>query len=226
MDPDWPATEEILSALGGLSPAGLYSALLLASYLENLLPPLPGDLVVVAGGYFAAVGRLHPVLVYLAASAGSWAGFLTLYGVGRLLGRSSFHGLLRSRFPRAGLARVEVWFRHWGFWLIAANRFLSGTRAVVSLFAGIAGLPWRPVAVLSLVSCLAWNGLLVAGGWWLGAQWENIVRFLGLYNRIVLALLAVALAAWIGWRFLRRRRRHGANSPPEDRSDNRCAAGS
>ena len=35
------------------------------------------------------------------------------------------------------IEKIEVWFAKYGYWVIFANRFLSGTRSVISLFAGI-----------------------------------------------------------------------------------------
>ncbi len=37
-----------------LSPVSIYSIFLLVAYAENVLPPVPGDLLIVFGGYLAA----------------------------------------------------------------------------------------------------------------------------------------------------------------------------
>ena len=35
------------------------------------------------------------------------------------------------------LQKAEKWFSKYGYWVILGNRFLSGTRAVISFFAGL-----------------------------------------------------------------------------------------
>lgn len=191
--------EVVLGLLEDYSPPLLYVVLAAASLLENLLPMLPGDLIVVLGGYLSGIGKLDPVLAYGVVNLGSWAGFMVFYYVGRRLGRSALKVYLLTEYPHRGINRAEQWFLRYGWWMVLANRFLAGTRSAVSLFAGYAGLAVRLTAALSLLSCLGWNALLVTGGWWVGDEWERLVDWLELYNRILLAGVALAAGAWLLW---------------------------
>ena len=50
---------------------------------------------------------------------------------------SVYPAVKRSGFENHLDTKVEKWFADWGYWVIFANRFLSGTRSVVSIFAGL-----------------------------------------------------------------------------------------
>ncbi|MDH4122149.1 MAG: DedA family protein [Deltaproteobacteria bacterium] len=192
-----------------LPPGWFYLALVLSGVVENLVPMLPGDMATVAGGYLAARGTVTWPLAFLASAAGNWFGFLLVFGAGRWLGHSRLHAMLQGWFPHRELERAEGWFARWGYGIILVNRFLAGTRAVVSLFAGVAELPWRPVAVLSLVSSLAWTGLLTLLGMQIQERWEDLLPLLDAYNRLMVALVTLALLGGWGWLAWRKRQSPG-----------------
>ena len=196
--------------LRGLPPAGIYAVLFVVAWGENVVPPIPGDLVVVVAGSFVALGLLGLVPTFVIASVGSVLGFLTVYGAGRRLG-AAVHDPERLRWiPRGAITTVTAWLERWGMGVIAANRFLSGGRAVIGLLAGASRLPAGPVAAWATVSALAWNVVLVGGGVALGSQWERLVVILGQYGRVVTLLLVAAALVWgVRWRRSRKRAEDG-----------------
>lgn len=194
-----------------LSDGLLYLLLFAFALAENVLPPVPGDAVVVFGGYLAGMGRLSVIVTFVMVTLGSWCGFMCYYGLGRLLGRSRVHDLMGRWITPQALHRGEAWVLRYGMWMVLANRLLAGARSVISLSAGFAGLPGPVVGLMALLSAVVWNVLLVSGGYLIGEQWERVVSLLATYNRIVLTALAL-LAAGLLVRFLRQRLRGG--KPP------------
>lgn len=193
--------------LRGLPPGGIYAVLFVIAWGENVVPPIPGDIVVVVAGSFVALGLVGLASTFAVATTGSVLGFLTVYAAGRRLG-AAVHDPARLRFiPRGPIVTVTAWLDRWGLGVIAANRFLSGGRAVIGLLAGASHLPAGPVALWATVSALAWNAVLVGGGVALGSQWERLVVVLGQYGRVVTLLLVAAALAW-GVRRWWRRSRH------------------
>ncbi len=182
--------------LRALPPAGIYAVLFVVAWGENVVPPIPGDLVVVVAGSFVALGLIGLVPTFAIATVGSVLGFLTVYAAGRRLG-AAVHDPARLRWiPRSALTTVTVWLERWGMGVIAANRFLSGGRAVIGLLAGASRLPAGPVALWSTVSALAWNVVLVGGGYALGTQWGRLVVVLRQYGRVVSLLLLAGVLVW------------------------------
>lgn len=207
---DW--VELAVQDIAGWPPILAYGALLLSAFLENIIPPVPGDLVVVLSAYLAGRGALHWLPVYLSTCAGGTAGFLVMYYIGRSRGR----WLLQSSrlggrvFSERALERASRWLARYGFWLVLGNRFLSGIRSVIALAAGLGGMGWRPVALLGLLSMLLWNGVLLFAGLQVGQNWSEVIAWLGRYNRIMVGVLLVAGAAGL-WRWWRRRATASSN---------------
>lgn len=210
--------EAAVQEIAGWPPALAYGALLLSAFLENIIPPVPGDLVVVLSAYLAGRGALHWLPVYLSTCAGGTAGFLVMYYVGRSRGRWLLQTsrLGASIFSEKSLQKASEWLERHGFWLVLGNRFLSGIRSVIALAAGLGGMGWRPVALLGLASMLLWNGLLLFAGLKVGQNWSQVIDWLGRYNRLMAGMLLVVAAVGL-WRWWRRRRadRSAVDSPSE-----------
>ncbi len=198
--------ESITNYFAGLEPGWLYVALFISSYVENIFPPIPGDTVTVFAAYLVGRSNQNIIGVMAATTAGSSAGFMTYYALGRLIHPDYF---VRRNFrflPASSMERAGKWFRRWGSWVILLNRFFSSFRAVVSIVAGMYRLPWLPVFLLSLISCALWNSLLIWAGYLLGSNWAAVEIILTQYSRALLAAAAVLATIWILRRWAVRRR--------------------
>lgn len=198
----------------------VYVAVLLISFIENLFPPFPSDVVVVFAGSLVAMGQGSGVLTVLLATVGSTAGFFVMYRIGAALDVKVIE-TGRIRFISLDLVhRVEHWFRHYGYWVIVANRFLAGTRAVVAFGAGMSHMHIAPTTLLSAVSALAWNIILVYLGVALGENWRDITVYLTTYSKAVSIILGVALILWLLRMYiLSRRAKKQATSPVKQQED-------
>jgi membrane protein DedA with SNARE-associated domain len=181
-----------------ISPTMAYLILGVSAFTENVLPPIPGDMVVVLGAYLVSIGQLNFWGVYVSTTIGSVVGFVTMYYIGRKFGRSFIYKKSRSKiFKEDDIRKVEVWFGKWGYWVIVANRFLTGTRSVISLFAGLFHLNALSVITLSLVSALIWNGLLLFAGMLVGKNWSIISDIIAQYNMVLIAITVFIIGYFI-----------------------------
>ena len=106
-------------------------------------------------------------------------------------------------FTSEGLQRAEGWLARYGFWLILANRFLTGVRSVVAISAGLGRMSSVRVLIAGGLSMMFWNGLLLYVGLLLGQNWGEVSELLKQYNRFLLG----AFVLGIGLLFIRRRLR-------------------
>ncbi len=83
-------TETMLAFADRFSGAYGYLILCVCACIENLVPPIPGDTVTLFGGYLTGIGRLNMFGVVLSTTVGSFAGFMMMFFLGRLLGRKFF----------------------------------------------------------------------------------------------------------------------------------------
>ena len=177
----------------------------ITTLLENIFPPAPGDSVLVFMGTLIGIKSGSFIEILLAATLGSTLGFGIMY----VLGRQFDHIIMdtdKFRFiSRPALKKVEEWFEKFGYWLIVANRFLSGTRAVISFFAGMSRLNLTVTIMLSLVSSLIWNSILLSFGNTFGDNWQLIDKYLSLYGKIIFPVVLLLIAAFVGAQFYKKK---------------------
>jgi membrane protein DedA with SNARE-associated domain len=183
--------EDFIHSLSNLSNVWIYASIFFFAYLENVFPPSPSDMVIVFGGSLAGIGRIDFLGALGAATAGSTLGFVTMFGIGHWFGVRILESGRLSFIPRENVNKVEGWFRRYGNWIIVVNRFLTGTRAVVSFFAGMSHMRLLETTVLCFISALVWNTILVSSGHYLGHNWQKIGAYLTTYSQTVTAIVII-----------------------------------
>lgn len=197
--------EQIVQELTSLNPLWVYAAVAGIAYIENIFPPFPSDIVVVAAGSLVGIGTIDFSLALMLATAGSTFGFATMYKVGDWFGDKILERGKIKFIPLESVKKVEAWFQKYGYGLIIANRFMAGTRAVVSFFAGLSELAFAKTVILSFFSALAWNAILLYAGKTLGQNWREIASYLETYSKIVTLVIVLVLIG-IVIRFLFRKK--------------------
>ena len=163
--------------------------------LENVVPPIPSELIMPLAGYQARQGHLGLVAAIVAGSAGSLLGGCAWYWLGRAWGPERVerwvrrHGYWLTITPRE-YARARDWISKRGLWALAATRLVPGVRTLISLPAGAAQVPFLPFVLLSGAGTVAWTTALAAAGYALGERHELVGRWLGPVSAVVLGGLA------------------------------------
>ncbi len=190
--------------------AGIYGILLLVAYLENVIPPIPGDILVVFGGYLIAENIIGFSFVLLATTIGSVMGFMTMYYFGYIVGdgiRTKQERLWFLRFfDREYLDKAERWMYRWGQGVVVANRFLAGARSIISIMAGVTKLHLRKTVMYATLGALMWNILLIGSGWFIGDNWQMIRDYLNMYGYIIGSAIALYVLYRLGRYFIEKRR--------------------
>ena len=199
---------DIVRWMEQIPPIWAYVAILLVAYGENVLPPVPGDMIVVFGGYLVGVGKLSFPLVVALSTLGGALGFMTMYAIGHRIGEAVLDEHRVRWLPKKHIHRARVWLERWGYWLVAANRFLSGARSVISLTVGMARLDPARTAALATTSALVWTALIAYGGYELGENWPIIGEYLRAYGSAI-TLVGASLTAVFALRYYLKWRRAG-----------------
>ena len=197
---------DIVAWMETLSPAMVYLTVFAVAYLENVLPPIPGDMIVVFGGALVGLGRVEFVPVVLVATVAGALGFMTMYAVGRRVGDAVLDPERLRWIPKRAARKVRDWLGRWGFGVVAANRFLSGARSVIALMVGAAQMRPGPTALWATVSAAVWTALIAYLGLVLGDNWPTIGTWLKQYSQVVTVALLVVLGLYFGVRRWRKRR--------------------
>lgn len=185
--------ETLVAYLEQIGPLWVYFAIFMIAFIENIFPPSPSDVLIVAGGYLVGIGHIDFITTLLIATAGSTTGFMSMYKIGDWFGLKIIETGKIKFLPLDSIHRVEAWFRRYGYWLIIVNRFLTGTRAIVGFFAGMSEVKFWPTSILCFVSALLWNGILIYAGTILGENWDSIGLYLTAYSQIVIVILVTGI---------------------------------
>jgi membrane protein DedA with SNARE-associated domain len=205
--------EQGITWLQHLPPLGVLGLMFFVAYIENVFPPSPSDVLLVFAGTLIGLGTIGFVPALLAATAGSTLGFMTAYGVGRYFENHVIEGRLGKFLPVGTIMQVERLFQRFGYAVIVANRFLAGTRGIVSFFAGMSKMNLTVTTGLCAVGALAWNAILLSLGKLFGGNWRLAVGYIVIYSKWATIIFGAAMAAAVCV-YLRKRRNAALNLPP------------
>ncbi len=178
----------------------LYLLLCISAVMENLIPPVPGDVVTAFGAFMVGTGKLQFFWVYLSTTIGSVIGFTLLFLVGKLFGKELLIKKNFSFFKKEAILKSEQWVQRYGIWLVLANRFLPGIRSVISLTAGFSNLSTYKVLLFSFISSSIWNLILIYLGYSLGNNWRTVQsrlsQILSQYSRIIVLIVVCSVVIY------------------------------
>ena len=186
-----------------------YAGIFLLIALENLFPPIPSEVILTFGGFMTTASDLTVLGVIAVSTAGSVAGAICLYGIGRLLSASRLEAIVTRygkilRLKPEDIRKAERWFEKHGYWAVFFGRLVPLIRSLISIPAGSTSMRFLPFLLLTTLGSLIWNSVLVYIGAAVGASWETIVGYMDIYSNVVYVLLALAIAAFGYW-FVRNR---------------------
>jgi membrane protein DedA with SNARE-associated domain len=203
--------EQSIAWLQTLSPIGVLALMFFFAYIENVFPPSPSDVVLIFAGTLIGLGTVGFFPALAVATAGSVLGFLSAYLLGRYFQQSLLTGRLGRWLPLNALQQVEGMFQKYGYGVIVANRFLAGTRAIVSFFAGMSRLNLPVTTALCAASALAWNAILLYLGKIFAGNWRAAAGYLETYSKVATVIVVLLIAVLAYWFFKQR----GRESKPE-----------
>jgi membrane protein DedA with SNARE-associated domain len=185
--------ESIISFLRSADPFSLYISLFLISFFKNFIPFLPLDIFIALIGFMLFYTKLNIFMAIFWPSFGSTLGFISIYILFRKFGNRIFehdNGIseyqwlnrIYKRFPKNELTAVRMRFSKYGYFAVLINRFLLGSRSLISPVIGLMNLNAVMVFIAAGLSATAWNSLLIYGGYYLGNKWEKIGLFVEIYT--------------------------------------------
>lgn len=199
--------EEIINQISGASPLIIYLSLFFFSYIENVFPPSPSDLVVVVGGSLISTGVISFIPTLIITTIGSVLGFMTLYYIGSQLDKKVVRTGKIKWISIEALDKAESWFNKYGYYVILANRFMPGTRSVISFFAGVSELKIKKTILYAAISAFAWNAIIIYLGIIFGDNVQLIDSYLSTYSNIVIIATAVIALIFVIRYFLLRKKK-------------------
>lgn len=204
-----PVVEHVVEFLRPyLSPPWGYLIVGLATLLENSIGAgvvVPGETLVIVGGFYARVGRLSLPGVIAVSVAGAILGDNLGYLIGRRFGR----GFLERHGPRLlvtpeRLAMADAYYRRHGGKTVFLGRFVPVVRSVGFILAGVSHMSWRRFAAYDAAGSALWGAANAALGFALGEAYRRAEGYLRGAGLVLLAVLLLAI--WVSTSRRRRRK--------------------
>lgn len=169
----------------------------LVTFIENIFPPSPSDFILVFMGSLITLGNVNFISLLLCSTLGSFLGFLVMFYIGKFFGDKIIDSNKIKFINKESLIKPMQWFQKYGYYLIVVNRFLSGTRAVISFIAGMSHLSIPKTIILSTISAALWNCVLI----FLGVSFSNnldvIINYVTLYGKIIFPILILIIIFFV-----------------------------
>lgn len=192
--------DQLIAWMESLPGALVYVVIGVMAGLENIVPPVPADVIALTGGFMAGRGVTDPILTFLVVWGCNVGTALLTYWVGRRYGTRFFQGRLGRMILQPGqMSRLAALYEKHGGKVIFFSRYLPGFRAVVPIFAGTSGMSLPRTALPIALASGLWYGLIVYLGATAGRNWEQIraqVEASGRWLGIAAVVLFLAVAVW------------------------------
>ncbi|CAN5351678.1 DedA family protein [soil metagenome] len=200
-----------------------YLGIFLLMALESSIVPVPSEIVMPPAAYFAAQGQMSMVGVILAGTAGSYVGSAVSYWLSKWLGLPFIRRFGKYVFLKpAKIDAATAWVQRFGAGGIFFARLLPVVRHLVSIPAGVLGMPFGRFSFATLTGAGLWCTILSL----YGAQVitpemihandpETLVRAVKAKLGTILIGIVVLTLAYLVMLFLRSRAAIGATKTDE-----------
>ena len=170
-----------------------YLGILILIMLENLLPPIPSEVILLLGGFFTTNTSLQVGGVILFSTLGSVLGAIILYYLG-------YTGRNLMKKEKINVGKASAWFLSKGTKAVFLGRFVPIIRSLISIPAGVSKMFFLPFLIYTTFGSLIWNSVLIVSGRVLGKNYGIMLDVLDKYAKVVLGLFLLIIFIKIIWK--------------------------
>ncbi|MCW8038845.1 MULTISPECIES: DedA family protein [Acinetobacter] len=196
-------TEWILSIMEQLG----YLGIALLMFLDNVIPPIPSEIIMPSAGYTASQGKLLLSGVIIAGCIGSLIAAALLYWIGyqfnhdaifRFTDRYGKYLFIKSEDIQKSL----LWFEKYGHRIVFFGRMMPAVRSLISIPAGMSRMPFWKFMFYSALGTIIWTTFLACVGFYFG---ENQALMHEIFSRVgyVIIMIVVLVLLWHCYRKLK-----------------------
>jgi membrane protein DedA with SNARE-associated domain len=181
---------------------GIYGVALLMA-VENVILPLPSELIMPLAGFAASRGMMSLPAVIIAGTMGSALGALPLYYLARIAGEQRMKHLVSTHrrwllIRIADIDKSKRWFEKHGSLAVIIGQLVPGVRGMISLPAGYVKMNVFAFLLYKFIGTAVWCALLAYAGHTLGTRFDDVHKYVGPVGDAVLAglLLWGGIVVW------------------------------
>ena len=179
-----------------------YLTICLAMFLENIIPPIPSEIIMPLGGFLVYQQKLNFFILVFWGLLGTILGSLPWYYLGRLVNEKKLSNFLDKKGKYLGissndLSKSKKWFDRYGVSLIFWGRLVPGIRTLISVPAGIELMSLRKFLIWTSLGSLIWVAFLTYAGYLFGENYQIIETYLDQIKYVVKPILILIFLYFI-----------------------------
>ncbi len=185
-----------------------YFVICFAMFLENIIPPIPSEIIMPLGGYFVYQGNLNFYILVIFGLIGTVLGALPWYYLGRFLNEKKLASFVDSKGKFIGISsrdlnKSKLWFDKYGVSLVFWGRLIPGIRTLISVPAGIELMPLKKFLVWTSLGSLIWVVLLTFLGYVLGENYKIIESYIDNF-KVFIKPIFIIISAILIFKYLKK----------------------
>ncbi len=185
-----------------------YFVISFAMFLENLIPPIPSEIIMPLGGFLVYTGDLNFYMLIISGLIGTVVGALPWYFLGKLLNEKKLSNFIDRKGKFIGISlkdldKSRLWFDKYGVLLVFWGRLIPGIRTLISVPAGIELMPINKFLVWTSLGSLIWVIFLTSAGYLFGENYEIIGFYIDNF-KVILKPIVVILILFFLIRFFKK----------------------
>ena len=189
-----------------------YLTICFAMFLENIIPPIPSEIIMPLGGFFVYQQKLNFYILVFWGLFGTILGALPWYYLGRLVNQKRLSNFLDKKGKYLGissndLVKSKKWFEKYGVSLVFWGRLVPGIRTLISVPAGIELMPLGKFLIWTTFGSFIWVAILTYAGYLFGENYQMIETYLDQIKYIVkpiLTLIFLYFSTKVLYRFIKK----------------------
>lgn len=180
-----------------------YIGIMLLIAIENIFPPIPSEVVLTFGGFMTTYSKLTIIGVIIFSTVGAILGAIVLYYIGRILNKERLMRIVSGKIGKIlflkvdDIEKADRWFATKGDKVVFFGRCVPIIRSLISIPAGMSGMPLGRFLILTTLGSAIWNTILVVIGSVVGESWEKIVAIVNEYAFVTLFVLVIVFVVGV-----------------------------
>ena len=189
---------DIITKTVETNPFIAYFVIGFAMFLENLIPPIPSEIIMPLGGFFVYKGDLNFYILIISGLIGTVIGALPWYFLGKLLNEKKLSNIIQRKGKFVGISvkdldKSRFWFDKYGVQLVFWGRLIPGIRTLISVPAGIELMPMNKFLIWTTLGSLIWVIFLTFAGYIFGENYATIGLYIDNFKVIFYPIIIILI---------------------------------
>lgn len=176
-------------------------------FAEQIGLPLPAFPLLLSAGALAGQGKMNLSLILLTCLIAALIADTFWYKLGQTRGAGVLNFLCRmSLEPDSCVESTRGSLDRRGPRTLLYSKFVPGLNTVAAPIAGMSRVPYPRFLIYDLVGTIVWASSSLMVGYIFSEQVDAILNRSRQFGQFVALLAVIAIAAWIVWKYVQRRR--------------------